>query len=115
MKKTVSKDILLIPKAAAALILVSVVIAFLYTMDWVGTHLFLFLSQLLGYVLYAGAALFLCRFVSKRIVIIALIVAVMMILLYLLTHPLTLTSFLLFLGKIGLFLVIIILFKNKQV
>ena len=52
MKKTYQKDITLFVSILSLLLIVSLIIALLYTLDWITPGFFLFVSEGLGFIFY---------------------------------------------------------------
>ena len=73
MKKIISKDAALLLQTVAVLLLLSLLIAFLYMLDWIGTGLFTMITQLIGLLIYTAAAFFFLRWFPKRILLFALL------------------------------------------
>lgn len=113
MKKNISKELTLIPSILATLLIVSVLISFLYMMDWIGTSLFTILCEGLGFLFYGALGIIFCRIIPKRVMIPALIFAVVMIIAYFFTQGFELLSFFIFIAKLLVFLGTVVLFKKK--
>ncbi len=114
MKKIISKDAAFLLETVAVLLLLSLLIAFLYMLDWIGTGLFTMITQLIGLLIYTAAAFFFLRWFPKRILLFALLACIGMTFLYGMTQPWNFRIILPFFGKLFVFLSIILLLKGKR-
>jgi len=95
------------------LLLVSIIPAFLYTMDWISTSLYQFISIVLGIAFYALLAFLVCR-LKKRQFLFALVLVFLIILLYIFTQPFKLETAFSFLCKLTIFLILVLITKQKN-
>ena len=95
------------------LFLVSIIPAFLYTIDWISTSLYHFFSNVLAIVFYALMALLLCHTIKKRQLVYALALLAILCILYLYTQPFDLANTLFFSGKLLFFLIVVLILKKK--
>lgn len=112
MKINLSKKTIFFIQGVAFLLLVSLLLAVLYSFDLINTSLFFIFCQINGFILYGFLAFLFCKTIKRKVMIYALIFSFLVILLYFLYQPFVLSKTILFLLK-NLFFLAIILFLKK--
>lgn len=112
MSKFTQKEILRFAKFTAFLLVVSVVLSLLYTLDWFSETVFLFLTEALGFLFYIFMGFMLTNLLKKRVLLVGIAISAILIALSFLL-PYTLTNSILLAAKNFAFLATILLFKRK--
>ncbi len=113
MKKNISDNLTLSLKVFIPTLILSACFAFLYYIDIITPFLFYWFTQVLGVLFYIVLAFLLNKFIPKRTLVIQIIIVILLLVVYFLTQAFELLSFLLFSGKLLVFIVTLLLIKKK--
>lgn len=114
MKKNISKDFTVLLELIGFLLLLSLLTAFLYTMDWISSAFFILFTQLIGIGFYAVLGMAFLRLIAKRVMIFALIFAAVIFLMAIFVMNLPTKGCLYLIVKLFVFLGVIFIFKKKR-